>query len=346
VEVNQMAIWLVRAGRDGAHEEFVLENGIAASGWDELPDLSAMKSREELEALFWKALPQASPPRIANYVGQVWAFIRSIQDGDLVALPLKRRAAVAIGQVTGPYRFRPDAPPGTRHQRPVEWLRQDIPRNAFEQDLLYSLGAFMTVCRIKRNNAEERIRAILEGRPAPAVLLPQGTTTAEEGADATVPPDLEQYALDQIRAFIGTNFKGHKLADLVDALLNAQGYRTEKSPPGPDGGVDIIAGRGPLGFEPPRLCVQVKSSDETQDVDTFRNLHSAVTSFRADQGLLIAWGGFKRTTLAEAKHHFFQVRLWDAGDLVEAVLQEYDKLPEDIQAELPLKRIWSIVAAE
>ena len=35
--------------------------------------------------------------------------------------------------------------------------RRPIPRSRFDQDLLFSFGAAMTVCQIKRNNAEERI---------------------------------------------------------------------------------------------------------------------------------------------------------------------------------------------
>lgn len=42
----------------------------------------------------------------------------------------------------------------------VRWIQQDIPRSNFDQDILYSLGAFITVCRIKRNDAEKRIHKL------------------------------------------------------------------------------------------------------------------------------------------------------------------------------------------
>lgn len=35
-----------------------------------------------------------------------------------------------------------------------------MPRSSFDQDLRYSLGAFMTVCRMARNDAEARVRAM------------------------------------------------------------------------------------------------------------------------------------------------------------------------------------------
>ena len=43
------------------------------------------------------------------------------------------------------------------------------------------------------------------------------------------------------------------------------------------------------------------------------------------------------------KAEFFRVRVWDADHLLKAVLRNYDRLSEDLRADLPLKRIWSLV---
>ena len=109
--------------------------------------------------------PDVTQGSISNQVGQVYAFCRRIQEGDLVVLPLKTQSAIAIGRVTGPYCFRGDLGDAVRHTRPVEWLVTDLPRTALGQDLLHSLGSLLTVCQIKRNNAEARIRAVLAGKP-------------------------------------------------------------------------------------------------------------------------------------------------------------------------------------
>ena len=104
--------------------------------------------------------------------------------------------------------------------------------------------------------------------------------------------DLERFARDQIRVFIGQRFKERNLERLVAALLKAEGYQTQQAPVGADGGVDIVAGRGTMGFEPPRLCVQVKSSDQPADVKILRELQGVMTTFGAQQGLLVfALGG-------------------------------------------------------
>lgn len=42
----------------------------------------------------------------------------------------------------------------------------------------------------------------------------------------------------------------------------------------------------------------------------------------------------------------FSVRLWNSGNVVEAIYRTYEKLPAEIQAELPLKRVWMLVQDE
>jgi restriction system protein len=336
-----MALWMVRAGRNGEQEEGALEHGVVSIGWNELPDLSSIRSRDELRALYEEYYPTETKMKVANAVGQIWAFISRIQTDDLAAIPLKTRSAFAIGRVKGPYQYRTDLRPNILHTRPVEWIQTDLPRTAFEQDqdLLYSFGAIMTVCQIKRNDAERRVRAILEGQ---RIAWAPGAEE-DEGVEEV---DVEQVARDQILGHISTHFKGHALARLVDAVLQGQGYVTRVSEPGPDGGVDILAGAGPMGFDQPRLCVQVKSSESRADVNVLRSLQGTIGNFGAQQGLLVSWGGFTAPTLEEARHAFFAVRLWDSDGLIEAVLRNYDALPESVQAELPLKRIWALVLEE
>jgi restriction system protein len=343
-----MALWLVRAGRSGEQEDLVLDQGLAAIGWDRIPDLAGIESRDELKAIFSEVYPDQSVNRLANKVSQIWAFGKKIREGDLVTLPLKRRGAVAFGEVTGPYRHRPDLPGGARHTRPVRWIRTDVPRTSLDQDILNSLGSLLTVCQIKRNNIEGRIRGMLDGKgPVPISPAPEGTIEENEGVtDVVAPLDVEQYARDQVRTFIGRRFRGHELARLVTELLKAQGYQTRMSPPGADGGVDIIAGRGPLGFDSPRICVQVKSRDEPASVNVLRELQGVVRNFGAEHGLFVSWGGFKPSVITEARRLYFEIRLWDGGDLVELLLDNYDRLPDDMQAELPLKRIWTLVPEE
>lgn len=344
-----MKVWLVRAGRYGEREELALEQGLAVVGWDEVGDLSGATTREAVKKLLEAAHPAASPGKIANHAGQLFTFAHQVAKGDCVVLPRKRGGVVALGVVEGPYRYRTDLG-DARHVRQVRWVRPDVPRTEFRQDLRYSLGAFMTVCRIQRNDAERRIGQMLGGGadpgPAPGSVERSGGGDGDGGAGVDEEIDVEQIARDQLLAHIESRFKGHGLARLVEAVLVAEGYKTKLSMPGPDGGVDIMAGRGALGFESPRLCVQVKSSSGPCDVSVFRGLLGVIQTFKAEQCLLVSWGGFTSAVEKEARQAYFQVRVWTADDLVEALLRNYAKLPEELQAELPLKRIWALVPEE
>jgi restriction system protein len=336
-----MTLWLVRAGRYGEREDFALENNLAVIGWDDLPDLSGLKTRDELTDILAEKYPDEKKKTRMNWESQIWPFVNGMEKGDLVAMPLKHRAIIVFGTVSGDYEYRPKNPSGFRHTRPVEWYKE-IPRNQIDQDLLYSFGSAMTVCTISRNDAENRIRALLSGKP----VAPPVFSEPEMGGGNEGQLDLEQFARDQISKSITRNFKGHKLAHLTGAILQAQGYKVKISPEGPDGGVDIIAGKGPLGFESPRLIVQVKSGSSPVSVNVFRELSGVMDTFGAESGLIVSWGGFRGVVEKEATRQYFKIRLWDSDNLVQMIQENYDKLPEDIQTELPLKRIWILLPEE
>ncbi|MBA2432850.1 MAG: restriction endonuclease [Chthoniobacterales bacterium] len=291
-------------------------------------------------------MPGAKARAIVNRAGQLWAFAVAMKEGDLVVMPRKLTSQLALGRVTGPYRYQ-KLGEEDRHTRPVSWERPDVPRTAFEQDLLHSFGAFMTVCNISRNDAERRVAVVLAGKEDPGPRVGLGNAKKPGVSPPVIEPeevpDLGQLAHDQIVAHIQARFAGHALATLVDAVLQADGWVTKVSPPGADGGVDILGGRGSLGLDEPRLCVQVKSQNSPADVTVYRTLQGTMQTYKAEQGLLVCWGGFNKVVLAESRQGHFSVRLWDSRDVVEAIYRTYEHLPAEIQAELPLKRVWMLV---
>ncbi len=66
-------------------------------------------------------------------------------------------------------------------------------------------------------------------------------------------------------------------------------------------------------------------------------------TFQVDNGLLVSWGGFFRPAEQEAKALYFNVRLSGAEQLLEVVLENYEKLSATVRSELPLKRVWALV---
>ena len=344
-----MALWLVRAGRHGEHEQkFFQENRIYLA-WDRLShDLSGMKNSGQLRNLLEEVYSDASKGRISNHVGQIWAFSQKIKEGDWIILPSKQKPAIHIAEVKGDYTFNPEGEDPFFHYRNIEWIARDVPRTNFDQDLLYSFGASMAICEVRRNGAEMRVRKMAEnGWKSSGPMLHTPEESEEKRADINEDlQDLAQAARDQIAKLIIAHFQGHGMTRLVDAVLRARGYTTFMSPEGPDKGIDILAAPEPMGFGEPRVCVQVKSGDSALDRPTLDQLIGVMQNVQASHGLLVSWGGFKSSVDKEKATQFFRVRLWDQGDLIEQVLMHYDKLDEDIRTELPLKRIWIVAEAD
>lgn len=345
-----MRAWLVRAGKYGNRESLALEQGLVVVGWDELSDLSGIETRDDLTAALQAAYPDGGRKRLLNWQAQLWAFVHSISVGDLVVLPLKGHPSVAIGRVTSEYEYRPDLPSDARHTRRVQWQTTDLPRTAINQDLLYSLGAFSTVCQVKRHDALNRLITLAgqghdpgwSGSPAPSPTVSDGEETPSDEEALSV--DVQRYAGDQINARIEQAFAGHDMAVLVEAILQTRGMVTWRSPEGPDGGVDVLAGGGPLGMDHPRIAVQVKSSPTPVGASVVRELQGVVSRLQADQGLLVAWGGLTQSADREIRQQFFQVRVWNAENVRSELLEVYDRLPGDVRAKLPLKQIWVLAA--
>ena len=339
-------VYLARAGRNGEDEEYALDNNVVVVGFRDVPSLAQAKDYDAVFKIVESAKGGGKVRSIGNYAGQIWAFALAMKEGDIVVMPRKLTSQIAIGEVAGPYKFQ-KVRNEYRHTRPVKWVHTDLPRTTFEQDLLFSFGAFMTVCTITRNDAERRVAAVLAGKGDPGFSSP--SPSRDKASSGKEPPveepatDIEQLAQDQIVRHIQSRFAGHALSQLVEAVLKAEGWVTRLSPPGADGGVDILAGRGSLGLDQPRLCVQVKSQTSPVDVTVYRTLQGSMQSFKADQGLLVSWGGFNKVVLAESKQGHFYVRLWESKDLVEAVYRNYERLPAEIQADLPLKQVWMLV---
>ena len=65
---------------------------------------------------------------------------------------------------------------------------------------------------------------------------------------------------------------------LIADLLRSAGYVCAEHGEGTDDDIDIVAGKGILGLEPPRLIVQVKSQASPIDSPTVSQLHGSFQS--------------------------------------------------------------------
>ncbi len=351
---ESMTAWMVRAGASGEREQWALENGYTGAGFGDVESLEDCTTREAVVAKVAAGIPDRSTGAVRNFAAQLWALRNRMDVDDLVVMPLKRTSEIAIGTIDGEYSYLDTPDPQRRHVRKVTWKVTDLARSRVKQDLLYSLGAFSTVCQIQRNDAEQRLRSCMNGNSDPGARLgaissiaapvaPMGLALVEaqeEVADA--PVDLARYAADSIASRLIEAYSGHKMEGLIADLLRSAGYVCTEHGEGTDDGIDIVAGKGILGLEPPRIIVQVKSQATPVDSPTVSQLHGSLSIHGADQGLLVAWGGLTRPARKLLDSQRFAIRVWDADEVVAQLQQHYATLPARVRRELPLKQIWTL----
>lgn len=141
--------------------------------------------------------------------------------------------------------------------------------------------------------------------------------------------------------------KAYEFQDMVAELLKAMGYYVRHvSPPGADGGLDILAFRDPLGTQTPHIKVQVKHrKDQKLDVKEVREL-AGILHKDSDIGLLVSLNGFTKDAdreIAQASKHLDRI---DRERLLELWIQHYDKLSEAGKKFLPLVPVHFLAPAE
>jgi restriction system protein len=326
--MSEPNIWGIHAGRTGDADSLFLKHKCVALGWATIGDLSRLGAdRDSFKKAVVAAYPEKKPAAIPGTAGQLFRFLHEMQVGDLVVYPSKHARRVYVGRVAGPYRHEPKAEHGYPHRRPVEWLN-DFPRSHFTQGALYEIGSAMSFFLIK--TYADEFRAAIEGKSAP-------TPVAKDETVAAVTEDIEETTRDFVLKRLAQETKGHPFADFVAHLLGRMGYRTRVSPEGVDGGVDIVAHRDELGFEPPIIKVQVKSTEGSVGDPIVSALYGKVAP--GEFGLLVTLGRFtpQATAFAKSKSN---LRLIDGDALVELVFQHYEGFDSLYKGLLPLRRVY------
>lgn len=329
-----MAVYVVRAGNYGAGEESALSDGLYAIDFGLRESVTDFDNRNALRDHLLHS--RSSIHSAAQTASQIWRYAHDISASDLVVLPRKQAKVVAIGRMTGDYEYLSDDQLIGPHTRKVEWQVKDVPRANFDSDLLYAFGGNLTVFQVRKDNAKDRIMRVVEAylndSPIPE---PQPISDAED--DEVPAVDIDEYIADRIVERMRQKFSGNRLEYVVASILKAEGYTVLQTRPGPDGGIDVVAGKGDMGFGRPRLCVQVKSSRASVDVPDYNRLQGNVRSFGAEHGLLVSLGDFTRAVRNENERSFFEIRLWGPHELAQRLLDTYDDLPPDIRADIPLQ---------
>lgn len=324
------ALWGIHAGKTGDADRLFLEGGFIAIGWSKMGDLGKIKpDRDSFKQKVLEVYPDAKPGAIPLVAGQLFRFRHELKVGDYVVYPSKKDRLLHIGRVKGGYLYDPSRDPGYPDLYPVDWLKH-IPRTAMSQGALYEIGSAMSFFQVK-TYAEEFLSKIGEKTQAHVIPVAKDETVAQ------VAEDIEENTRDYILKQLSQELKGHPFADFVAHLLGAMGYRTRISPEGPDGGVDIIAHKDELGFEPPIIKVQVKSTSGSIGDPVVSALYGKVSN--GEFGLLVTLGTFTAQAKGFARSKS-NLRLIDGIEMVDLVLAHYEQFDSRYKGLLPLKRVY------
>jgi restriction system protein len=328
VAEKEAVVWGIHAGKTGAADSLFLQKNYIAIGWRKMGDLSKLRpERDAFKSRVAECYPDAAAGAIPNWAGQMFRFVYEMKPGDFVVYPSKQARQVHVGKIDGPYKYDPQLEPGYPDLRPVKWLTS-FPRTHFSQGALYEIGSALSLFQVK-TYADEFLAA-LEGKPA-------STPPKKDETVAMVAEEIEETTRDFILKQLARELKGHPLAAFVAHLLQAMGYRTRVSPEGPDGGIDIIAHKDELGFEPPIVKVQVKSTEGNVSDPVVSGFYGKVA--QSEYGLLVTLGTFT----AQAKNFErskSNLRLIDGEELVQLVFQHYESFDSSYKGLLPLKRVY------
>jgi len=153
--------------------------------------------------------------------------------------------------------------------------------------------------------------------------------------------EAEEQAWKEISNYL-IDIDPYDFQDLVAALLEAMDYHVSwVSPPGKDGGIDILAFNDPLGTVPPRIKVQVKRRKDNIAVEEMRSFLALINN--DDVGIFVTTGGFtKDAEFLVRSQETRKVTLIDRQRLVDLWIEYNDKLEKDKRTLLPLKPIYFI----
>jgi restriction system protein len=151
--------------------------------------------------------------------------------------------------------------------------------------------------------------------------------------------EAEEEAWDEIESFLAA-MNPYEVQELVGSLLGAMGYHVRWiSPPGKDGGIDILAFSDPLGTKTPRIKVQVKRTEKSTTVESLRSFLALLGD--DDVGIFVNTGGFTKDAEDEARtQQKRRVTLINAERLFDMWTEFYPKLDDTARARLPIKPIY------
>lgn len=305
-----------------------ISEGYVALGWHELGDLSPIAAdRESFKSRYREAYPAANPNSIPVSAGVLYRFVHDIEIGEYIIFPSSHNSMVNIGRIASNYYYDLEQPEEFPNRRRVTWLKH-VPRLFFSQQSRNEIGAAIALFQIS-NNEDEFLRAL------------EGQVTEPEVIDEPSPERVSEQIVETTEDFIISRLKKsqtpYQFEHFIAHLLRCMGYQSRVTQASGDGGVDIIAHRDELGFDPPLIKVQVKQIISTIGSPDVQQLVGAIAP--GEKALFVTLGSFSGAA-RNIERTNPNLRLIDGSALIELIYTHYHKFEPRYQMLLPLKRTY------
>lgn len=316
------SVWCIRADA-GRYAPAFLQSGFAGIGWERVPDLSGVSSRDDLYPLYRAAYPEdESNIVVGQQVGQITRFLIDMKAGDTVITPNENTELLHVGVVEpDPSYFYLPNDPACRypHRRRVKWSSKPLMRSGLSVPLQNTLRSSLTVFGVSQ--VEEVLH--LTGR-----------------GDLSPTPDIGVYdpyqaVLDQILTLTDKEFE-----ILVGDLLTALGFEgSEVVGKTGDGGVDATGELNIANLAKVKVFVQAKRYKIGTKISAsvVRQLRAAIP--RDGQGAFITTAGFQKAAFDVALDpNFPRIGLINGRQLVDLLVEHWDDIRDEFKVRLGLKR--------
>lgn len=325
-------MWMVRSAEGGQMADDFKEKSVVAIGWHDIGDLSQYEGKSGILQAIRHCYSDWPEGREQSSASQLHRFRTELKAGDDVVTYDGSRRVYHVGRLQGDYQYAPELVPPLVNTRSVKW-HGEVERDALSVSTRNSLGSTLTLFRVPDSAAEEILR-VLNGQ---ASAKSAGLDDAEE-TEMDLLHRYQQAAEEFVKDRL-SRLSPEDMEILVAGLLRAMGYRTQRTPTGPDRGIDIMASPDGFGFESPRIIVEVKHRPKTpmgsQELRAFLGGRHA-----GDKGLFVSTGGFTKDARYEADRAKIPLKLMDLGELYEALTEHYDKADAKTRALLPLRKLY------
>ncbi len=314
-------VWVVRA-EFGTYTQHFVSGGYVAVGWIPGEDLSSIEIKEDLYPIYRKAHPNdTSNIVIGQQVGQIARFLLEIKASDYVITPAADTEWLHYGKVTGtPTYYYSDPGDGCPypHRRKVEWAKKRLTRSEFSVPFQNTIRSSLTVFGISQRDE---------------FLVKVGVGEAPEVTSPTT-RDPYRVVLDQILQLDAGEFE-----ILVGHLLEALGFEgSEVTGKSGDGGVDATGELDVSNLAKIKIFVQAKryAVGNTVKASVVRQLRQAIPF--GGQGAFITTSDFQASATEVALEEGFpRIGLINGHQLVDLLMEHWDRIPEEFRDKLGLK---------